>query len=208
MYKKMALLLVVLLGCASAAQAAPDRVGKWDVGVNVSGNFQTDSDINDGVGVEGSFSYGINSWLAVGFSGGWSGHSIDDATSAGITVHGADMNLFPLFGDIIFRVPTDRAVVPYGVVGLGTVITNVDDTDTSVTGLTVQTDVDTAFAVKLGGGVDWFINENWIFNVQGNYVFYRPDVTETASISGVSISATDNLKFDYWNVGAGLKFVF
>ena len=175
----------------------------------MSGAIPTEDGLSTGVSVLGDVSYGINQWLAVGFSGGWAAFGMDDATVSGITIPGPDVNGFPLFGEIILRAPiANQSYVPYAVAGFGTVIWNVDDTTTS-NGIHVQTDVSTAFAFKLGGGVDWFINDHWIFNINGAYVFSRPDTTVTVSAGSLSASAvSQNDKYDYWTVGGGLKFLF
>ena len=201
-------LLFLSLLASPLVYAAPDRVGKADVGINVSGAFPSDSESSGGAQVTGSMSYGVNSWAALGFSVGWVGTSIDSATSSGITIEEADVSGIPIFGEIIIRVPNNSPVVPYGVFGLGTVIWDVDDT-TATGGFNIETDVDSALAVKLGGGIDWFINENWIANLEAAYVFSNPDGDVTVSGGGASVTVPgEDLDFDYWTVGGGLKFVF
>ena len=69
MAKKIALFAFVLMFVGSLAYAAPDRTGKWDVGVDVSGAIPTDNDIDAGVQVSGSVDYGVSQWLALGFEG-------------------------------------------------------------------------------------------------------------------------------------------
>jgi outer membrane protein W len=109
---------------------------------------------------------------------------------------------------MILRVPVgDSPVQPYGVVGLGAIFWNIDDT-TSSNGVTVTTDIDTAFGVKVGGGVDWFVNDHWIVNFNGAYVFNDADGTATASAGGATASVTEKFDLDYWTVGGGLKYLF
>ena len=209
--RKLVMMVMVLMLVSAVSYAAPDRTGTVDVGINVSGAIATDSDINSTVYVGGNIAYGVNQWLAVGFEGGWQTHSSNDATDSGITLFGPDFTAIPLFGDIIVRVPIEnQQITLYGIVGLGTVIWDVDDASFNVAGVggTVKTKVDSTFATKAGGGFDWFINKNWIVNFEAAYVFNRPDVTSTASIGGVSVSAVDNTKLDYWTVGGGVKYLF
>jgi hypothetical protein len=208
MNKKAAVLIAVLALMSASAYAAPDRTGKVDIGVDVAAAIATDSDTNAGVYVGGNLSYGFNEWFAGGVSFGGHVADIDDVTSSGVTIFGPDVSEFSIFGDMILRVPVgDSPVQPYGVVGLGAIFWNIDDT-TSSNGVTVTTDIDTAFGVKVGGGVDWFVNDHWIVNFNGAYVFNDADGTATASAGGATASVTEKFDLDYWTVGGGLKYLF
>ena len=101
----------------------------------------------------------------------------------------------------------NQSINPYGVVGLGAVIWNADDTTTNLGGK-LTTDINTAFATKVGGGFDWFINNNWIINFEAAYVFNRPDVNQTFTLGTASASISDNVKLDYWTIGGGVKYLF
>ena len=208
--RKLVMMFIVLMLASTAVYAAPDRTGKIDAGITVSGAIPTDNSIDSTVYVGGNLAYGVCQWFAVGFSGGWQDHGSKDLDlGGGTTFLGPDFNAVPLFGDLIVRVPVEQqSFIPYGVVGLGSVIWNVADTrDTA--GNTYKTKVNDAFALKLGGGLDWFLNKNWILNFESAYVFNRPDVTLTASNGSTSASATVNqVKLDYWFVGGGVKYLF
>lgn len=212
MLKKAFVFILLAMSVTAFAYAAPDRTGRWDAGVSVAGAMPTDGDVDATVQVGGNVAYGVTEWFAVGASSGWQSHGLDDASESGITIEGPDLTGIPLFGELIFRVPTGQEhFTPYGVVGLGVVFWDVDDTTANVGGTTVniETDVDTVFALKLGGGLDWFVNDNWIIFFEGAYVFSNPDATLTASAAGVSITSDpDDLDLDYWTVGGGVKFVF
>ncbi len=209
MFKRVfAVTLMGLAVVAHTAFASPDRTGKIDMGVNVSSAFSTDSEVNTAAYVGGNIAYGVNKYFAVGFEGGWQRHEIDDVTDSGITIFGPKLSGVPLFGDLIFRMPIENQnIVPYGLVGLGTVLWSIDDTS-ATGGVLVNTKVSDAFAVKLGGGFDWFLNDNWIINFDASYVFDRARETQTASLGGLSVSASQNAKLDYWNVGGGIKYLF
>jgi outer membrane protein W len=131
-------------------------------------------------------------------------------SASGVTIAGPDITGVPLFADLIVRGHSeDRSWEPYGVLGLGTVIWSIDDTTASgATAGSVQTDIDTDFAVKLGGGVDWFINNNWILNFNAAYVFSSPEATVTATAAGTSATVTDEVDLDYWAIGGGVKYLF
>lgn len=204
-------MLVGFMAISTLAVAAPERTGRWDAGVSVAGAIPSDGDIDGTTQVGGSVAYGVTEWFAVGFSGGWQNHDIEGTTNSGITVQGTEVTGVPLFGDLIFRVPTgDKPFTPYGVVGLGTVLWDIDDTTASAAGVPVSviTEVDTEFAVKLGGGIDWFLNDHWIVNFDAAYVFNNPNAVVTATVLGTSASTSENIDLDYWTIGGGLKFVF
>ena len=160
---------------------APDRVGRWDLGLGVAGGFN--DSVDDSVFVSGTISYGVTPYIGLGVEAGW--QEADGQT-------GESVGVVPVMADIILRLPTvHEALVPYGVLGLGvagvyTELDNQDDVD------------DTAFAWKLGAGVDYFINPNWIFNFE--LAYWSADVDLTRG------SVTDG--FDWWTVGVALKYVF
>ncbi|HXV18713.1 MAG TPA: outer membrane beta-barrel protein [Candidatus Omnitrophota bacterium] len=212
MLKRLSVLVLGLAMISSVVYAAPNRTGRWDAGVSVAGAIPTDSDLDAGVQVGGTIAYGVSEWFAIGFSGGWQSHDSDDASESGITIEGPEVTAVPLFGELIFRVPTgDSPINPYGVVGLGTVLWDADDVSSTALGVpfTAETDIDTEFAVKVGGGFDWFINENWIINFEAAYVFSSPSATVTVSSPGLgSFSESADLDLDYWTVGGGIKVLF
>ena len=157
-----------------------------DVGVSVSGAMSGEDFVDNNALYTGSVSYGINDWLALGAEAGWWDSSF----------HDDDLTAVPIFADIILRVPNPSMVEPYGILGLGSVIWNVDDT----AGNSLQDDVNASFAAKLGGGVDVFLNNNWAVFGEVAYVFSNDDLQR--------VSDPDQTDLDYWTAGGGLKFVF
>ena len=208
MKKVLGILFLVLL-VPAVAFAAPSRVGRTDIGLDISGAISTDSDLNTTVAVSGNSSYGVNEWLAIGVSFGWQNFGEDDVTTGGVTIPGPDITAYPLFADFIFRMPAtaDKACQPYAVLGLGAIFWDVQDV-TASNGVNIESDIDTSLGVKIGGGADYFLNDNWILNVNANYVFSDADISATASAGGVSVSAVETLDLDYWTVGAGIKYLF
>ena len=192
MFKKAVLVGLAQLLVAGAVYAAPDRVGAVDVGVNISAGFMDDS--NTAAYFGGNMSYGITNWSAVGVSLGYQ--------SFGSDLNVGDLNAVPLMFDIYLRNQSaDRAYVPYAVLGLGAIFWNFDEEGLAA-GSSV--DIDTSFGVKLGGGVDWFINDKWALNFEASYTF--ADADTTVRTANGSVSATSDA--DYWNVGGGLKYLF
>jgi opacity protein-like surface antigen len=180
----------LLLGVSATAHAAngqvkaPDRVNRWDLGVGISAAMNDEAD--DSSFVSAAVSYGVTPYIGLGVEAGWQEADSDSGPDSTIGV-------VPVMADIIVRMPTVHdKLVPYGVLGLGGAgvyveTDNRDDAD------------DTAFAWKLGLGADWFINQNWILNME--WAFWDADV----ELPGTGLGS-DGL--DWWTLGVSLKYVF
>ena len=161
---------------------APDRVGRWDLGVGISAAMNDGAD--DSSFISATISYGVTPYIGIGIEGGW---QEADGASGNETI-----GYVPILADIILRIPTvHEAIVPYGVLGLGGAGVyaerdNADDTD------------DTGFAWKLGGGIDWFINNNWIFNFE--FAYWDIDV----DLPATSLGSDTN----FWTIGVAIKYLF
>ena len=195
MIRKTAFVVALVALCVTSAYAAPDRTGKSDLGFNVSGAIPDDDDTDATVYLGGQYAYGVAPWLALGAEAGWA--EFDDS-EAGFT---AEETAVPILGDIILRVPTESQAQFYGIVGLGVIVWNVDTNIPNV-----DFDVDTAFAAKFGGGVDWFVNDNWILNFEFSYITSDADATARNTVTGATISDTGET--DLWMVGGGVKYLF
>ena len=191
MTKRLVLLsLGLLLGLSANAFAAmgyagsetPDRVKQVDWGVGVSAAFNSSSD--DTAFISTAVSYGITPYIAIGVETGWQeadGDSQDDT-----------VGFVPILADLIFRVPTvHESIVPYGILGLGGTYAYVDNDHRG-------DDDDTSFSWKLGGGIDWFINTQWIFNFE--FAYWDADVNLPRTSLGNDAS--------FWTLGVGLKYLF
>jgi len=202
--KKIIWFVLALLLVPVAVYAAPDRTGKWDAGFNVSGVFPSDSDADNSVYIGGNLAYGVTDWFAVGVESGWSRIGTSIPISPGVTLDAGDLTGIPLLSDLIVRVPIkDSQVQPYGVLGGGVIFWSFDESSLlKAAGVTVNPS--TSFAAKLGGGLDWFINDKTILNFETSYVFSNADITA----SGGGVRVTDSINTDYWMIGAGMKFVF
>ncbi|MCG3176554.1 MAG: hypothetical protein MOGMAGMI_01512 [Candidatus Omnitrophica bacterium] len=184
MKKISVLAMVMMFGISGSALAtAPDRVGKVDLGGYVAGAFN-DNSIDDAAYVGLNMSYGVTPWIALGVEGGWQqGEHESEPGEVGIA---------NIMGDVILRWHIEgQEFVPYGVLGLGAAsgyasIEDRDDRD------------DSAFAWKLGGGVDWFVNSNWALNFEASW-------TDPGDLPSGS-TANDDL--DYVAVGGGIKYLF
>ncbi len=196
MLKKVLLMAMFVVLTAQYAYAAPDRAGKMDIGLNVSGVIPDADEVDGTVYVGGTAAYGVTNWLALGVESGWAQF---DESDSGIEL---EETAIPLLGDIIVRVPLEESPVqPYAIVGLGVIFWDVDDNVANL-----EADVDTAFAAKFGIGLDWFINSNWILNFEGSYLTSDADVTVRNTTTGASVSGEGQT--DYWMIGGGLKYLF
>jgi outer membrane protein W len=200
----LAALLVFLM--PAVAFAAPDREGKWDMGFNLSGAMPDDDELEGAVYAGGQVSYGITPWIALGGEiGGTSFDQDDDSQSLGFTDLG-ELTAVPVMVNTIFRANLEnQAFVPYGVVGLGVIFWNFDESD-QLDAAAVEANVDASFGAKLGGGVDWFVNDNWIANFEGSYYFNDADVK--LELNGVRVGAVDDVDTSFWLIGGGAKYVF
>lgn len=191
--KRSGLLFLALLLMGGAAHAEPlagefDRTGRLDLGIEGGGAFVDAESIDDNGWIQANASWGVNDWLAIGVSSGWTETDNDFGGQTGIA---------EVMGDIIVRWqhhPWNQNLVPYGVLGLGSMwsyaeVDGQDDAD------------DSTFAWKLGGGLDWWINNNWILNFEVAY----HDATDDLPVNHLR---TQDDSIGFTTVTGGLKFVF
>ena len=168
---------------------APDRVGRWDLGVGIAASMNDGADDSSFISV--TTSYGVTPYVGIGIEGGW---QEADGDAADETV-----GYVPILADIIIRIPTvHEAVVPYGVLGLGIAGVYVADDNGSGPNNNGDDSDDTGFAWKLGAGFDWFINNNWIFNCE--FAYWDADVDLPRTTFGSDAN--------FWTIGVALKYLF
>ena len=201
MKKTMLTALVFLFAC-SQGFASPDRVNKADAGIQLGGMFQQDDDISDGFFIGGSIAYGVHKNIAIGISTGWSGSDLE-VQRDGNTLDGGNVSLVPIFGEVIFRAPNNSPLVPYAVIGLGTVIPDVEGGTLESSNL--KATQRTGFAAKFGGGLDWFLNKNWILNTDAGYVWTDSNMDIETFDNNTKV---DSKELDYWYWTAGVKYLY
>ena len=147
--------------------------------------------------------YGVTPWMAIGFESGWQ----EAGTAANFD---EDVGRVVLMGDLFWRIPVrnnqfwnwtveNPMFVPYVVLGMGTVTTYVTNAPPPATNTNGDDEDDTVFGWKIGGGVDWFVNEHWAMNIEISYLNNEPHLTGTT----VSLN-----QLDFWTLGGGLKYVY
>ena len=188
MKRALFITLLMLLVGINAFAGDPDRVGRWEAGILGGGAFN--SDFEDAGYVQANVAYGVTPYIALGMEAGWQeGEGTGNEENIGIV---------PVLADIILRSPDwHDQMVPYAVLGLGMVGVYVTDED-GTNPLNNGDDVDdVTFGYKIGAGIDWFLNENWVAIFEIAFFGSSPD------IEGSSIKDTD-----FWMIGAGLKYAF
>ena len=202
--RKIALIAGMLIASYGCAFAMPDRTGKTDVGFQIGGLLQGTEKLDSALYLGGSAAYGVNEWFAVGLEGGYSDQSTSIPLSG--TEQQGKIGRIPLFLDLILRYTKmpDVNYVPYGVLGLGALFTDVHGTGTFQSS-NLKLDVDNSFAIKMGAGVDWFINEKWALGLEASYVWVDSDANVISLSNGRTIDSTN---LDYWTLTGGVKYLF
>ncbi len=189
------------------AWGVPDRSGRWDAGLDLEGFLSDDSNVDDAFYIGGNASYGLSDRFALGLETGWAETSVAlRRTAGGATEDAGDVTYVPLLADLYYRAPPyQEQVIFYGVLGMGLTIMNTDPA-TAFTSSGGDVDAATGFAVKIGGGLDSFLDpeKTWMGNLSVSYVAVDEKV-ESKTTSGATVDEAD---LDYWMVGGGLKYLF
>lgn len=173
----------------------------WNV--RIQGNWVVPKvkEFKNGWNIQGMISYDIWKFLAVGVESGYTRLQVKDS--------GIDygyFNCIPILGDIIIKAPLDFnevLVVPYIVNGFGGQINDFDESDT-VSDLGINIDSDSGFAYKLGGGVDFYINDVIAINGEVSYMWTESKI----KVTGNNATITGNEKLDALYLGGGITVKF
>lgn len=197
-------IFVMFLFCFDAV-AAPSRTGRVEGGLEFAAAFPTDRALSEAPYFGGSIAYGFNEWVAVGFSVGYQDSSIDFKDAAGVKIEGPSWGTTSFFGDILLRSYDEESpVLPYGVLGLGGFVSHPHGTGV-LSDRNLETDSNDSFAVKIGGGIDWFTTESWIFNIEARYVFASADAVVRNRSTQTEVDSVD---LSTWAIGFGIKWFF
>lgn len=199
MFRKSLFVCLLMVSACSASFAATDGTGKIDLTVNGSGTFYKDSTQSNAASMFGRLEYNLNPNWSLGAE---VGHYFDSGVS-GSGIDAGDLSGWSLFGDVLVKFPNESQLVPYALVGLGGIFWNFDESS-SLKNAGITTSVGDSFAVKTGGGVDWFLNDNWALNLEVAYVF----ANSSATVSAGNVSLTSSGNIDHLLVGGGLKYRF
>jgi opacity protein-like surface antigen len=188
MFKRIALFsLVMVLACASAFAAAPDRINKVDWGIEGGGAFPGDNLDSAGY-IQTNMSYGLTEWVAIGVEGGWWEANTDAANNESIGVG-------QILADVILRIPTlHDQLVPYGILGLGYAGTYMQNEPSTPQQEGADND-DSSFALKIGGGLDWFVDANWILNFELAWNSNSPSLPQASTQDSDAMTVTGGVKY-------------
>ncbi|HTL71507.1 MAG TPA: hypothetical protein VL404_09480 [Candidatus Eisenbacteria bacterium] len=207
MKKAVWLFFLPLLFAAAPAHAVytQDRMHRFEAALRAASMIPIDGDIDNTVNLEGAVNYGVWESLALGVSAGWGSTSFETSTGpAASRIQGGDVTIVPVFFDFIFR-SRDRShpYSFYGILGLGGLFTSLDE-DGAVAASGLHAEAKDDFALKLGFGLDWFANENWIYNFELSHVFTGANILVTDATG----NKIDDRELDYWYIGGGVKYLF
>lgn len=193
--------LALAVSCVVGVAFAEDLAGRFSVGVVGGGVFPKDSGIDDTFYVGGNLAYGVNEYIAVG---GEIGYSSWDTEEGGVDY--GEVRAVPLLADLYLRYPVEMGenkLVPYIVGGLGVVFYDYKESSfLKQYGVTV--DMDPSFALKFGGGLEYFFTKNIALGVEGSYSWSEADV----SVSGAGVVASSSADTNSWMVTGGIKYYF
>jgi len=208
--KKFLFMLILVIGILYLSDAVADDLFLTDVsigerinlGLNCSAIIPTEDDSEVGIFAGGLLSYDILKYLAVGIEGGYAGYDIEYED-----IKFGTLNSWPLLGDVILKAPMDVedfTFTPYGVFGAGVLFSSFDESSI-LEAIGINIDTDTAFLMKFGSGIDFYVNDNLALNFEFSY--YVVDIETDAQWGGQSF-ATDEVEADAWLIGGGGKIRF
>jgi len=202
MKKILILVLMLTVVCiGSNAFAVEDQAGRSSIGIVGGGIFPSDSDIDDTFYIGGNYSYSINNYFALGAE---VGYTLWEDELNGISY--GDVRAVPLLADFYLRYPIDageNTLIPYAIGGVGIIFWDYDESSLlELFGISV--DMDTELGLKLGGGCDFLISENFALNLEGSYLW--SDANATVAAAGTVAAA--EIDTDSWLITGGVKFYF
>ncbi len=177
---------IFFLGVIPAADAQNVQ-GKWGFGIRAGASFLTQDiaeDVffpgvtlegNTGPLVSGNISYGLHENFSAGLNLEWETHSTD-LTFLGIDLFSVgDTQTISIMPFVEARAPMG-SFVPYGTLGIGVNINSFDEDDIIAP---TKVDPDSTFALKIGGGADYFLSNAFALNAELGWKLNKGDATIT-----------------------------
>lgn len=205
--KRTLVLLVIVFAatilCQSAwAFSAQDEAKGFNFSVNTSAVMPTEDGAETGIYVNGLLSYDVVEYFAIGIESGYMQYDFEE--------QGTDLGSLrglPLLADFIVKNNFEAdnfTIVPYGIVGVGALFSDFDESSI-VEDADVSVDTETAFLMKFGGGLDFYLTDMLALNFEASYTM--TDIDASAAWKGQTY-ATDTLNGNSWLVGGGVKLRF
>jgi outer membrane protein len=200
-----ALMLVV-----SQIGFAQDMEGRLGIGARVSYvnfsdedlyTFDVDPDETPMYG--GNITYFVHSYLSIEWSVDYLETDVDlDAIGGSVDI--GDLEQIPVLLSLRTHLPTNLKVSPYLTVGIGYYFNDFDMKGYVPAGYDV--DIDDSFGYHLGGGIEYFFNNHFAFNLDFKYICNKVDV-DLEEPGGYSVN-DKNLDMDSFSAGMGFKYYF
>jgi outer membrane protein len=200
-----ALMLVV-----SQIGFAQDMEGRLGIGARVSYvnfsdedlyTFDVDPDETPMYG--GNITYFVHSYLSIEWSVDYLETDVDlDAIGGSVDI--GDLEQIPVLLSLRTHLSTNPKVSPYLTVGIGYYFNDFDMKSSIPAGYDV--DLDDSFGYHLGGGVEYFFNNHFAFNLDFKYIWDNVDV-DLREPGGYSVN-DKNVDVDFFSAGIGFKYYF
>jgi len=199
---------IFFLGLIPAADAQNTQ-GKWGFGIRAGGSFLT-QDINDeipgvsfvgnpGPIVSGNIIYGVTNSVSAGVNVEWETHQTDIEV-LGIEFDIGDATTVSLLPFVELRA-TYGSFVPYASLGAGI---NFNSFDVEPVLTPLQIDPDNTFALKVGGGADYFLTPSFALNAELGWKLNSGDV----ELSVPGFTATGDYNASAFSLLFGLRTYF
>ena len=210
--KFVALLFVVadLMLVVSQISFAQDMEGRLGIGarvayVNFSDEdlYRFDVDPDETPMYGGNITYFVHSYLSIELSVDYLETDVDlDAIGGSVDI--GDLERIPVLLSLRTHLPTNPKVSPYLTVGIGYYFNDFDMKSYVPAGYDL--DPDDSFGYHLGGGIEYFFNNHFAFNLDFKYIWNNVDV-DFEEPGGYSVN-DKNLDMDSYSAGIGFKYYF
>jgi outer membrane protein W len=219
----MLFVLVVGLSTVSWAEGNLPLQGSLGVGARIYGIFPKSDrfngqrlDAEEDVGAEVFVSYRFLKYLALEVGAGYTEWDVKNTTFG---FDWGTIEAIPIFGTLQLRWVSQKPeelkwLVPYFGIGGGYYILDVDEKSgfqnfwVTRGATSADLDIDDAPFFHVGGGIDVFLTEHIVLNIDGRYAWARTDIDETVTIGAVPRTLGDTISLNAGFVGAGFKFYF
>jgi outer membrane protein W len=214
--------LVVGFSTISWAEGKLPLQGSIGVGARLYGFFpKSDTlrgqrlDFENALGGEINVTYRFLKYLALEGAVGYTEFDIKNETLA---VDWARVEVLPISLTLQFRWISKKPeelkwIVPYASLGGGYYFLNLEEkSELRVFWLSqnvaIDLEIDDAFFVTVGGGVDIFVTDHIALNFDAKYSWAQADIDETRITGGTSQTLGGTMNLNGAFVGAGFKFFF
>jgi len=174
-----------------------DELTLYGVAVDVEADITTSFGLN--------YTYLFNNYSSLEFSIDYI-NTDAQFEALGYSLTMGELTQIPVLLTLRLHPAASTKAKPYLGVGLGYYLNNLDTDSTNaalVYGSGAEIDVDDSFGFHVNGGVEFFIAENYSFNLDLKYLLNKADAK--VNVAGFT---TEEMSMDAVVVGVGLKYYF